>query len=111
MAHMNEANKPNGAAAAALFSAGVGSAVLGIATLGAQVNEGLRGALTWSKAVGPLSGKTSAAVIAWIASWLIIGLVWREKDVKLAPVLVISAVLTAIGLLLTFPPFFELFAA
>ena len=110
MADMNGTKRPNGAAAAALLSAGIGTAIFGIATVGAEMSQALRAALAWSGAVGPLSGKTSVGLIAWLASWLILGLVWKGKDARLVPVVVICAVLLVSGLLGTFPPFFKLFA-
>ena len=110
MADQNELGKPNGSAAAAFLAAGIGSAILGIATVGAEASAGLRNALIWSRAAGPLSGKTSVALIGWIVAWLVFGLAWKGKTLRLAGVLVISAVLVAVGLLLTFPPFFGLFA-
>jgi Sec-independent protein secretion pathway component TatC len=35
---------------------------------------------------------------------------WKGKDVKFGPVLILSTVLLAVGVLLTFPPVFELIA-
>jgi uncharacterized membrane protein YdcZ (DUF606 family) len=107
---MNEAKKPSGAAAAALLSAATGTVVLGVMTVAAEANAGFRNALAWVKAAGPLSGKTFVALIAWVVSWIILGTVWRGKDLRLTPILVISAGLLVLGLLFTFPPFFDLFA-
>ena len=64
----------------------------------------------WSKPVGALSGKTILGIAAWLVSWLIFGLLWKDREVSLRPVLILSVVLLAAGLLLTFPPVFELIA-
>jgi len=43
-----------------------------------------------------------------LVSWLILGLAWKDRDVRFAPVVVVSAILLVVGLLFTFPPFFDL---
>ena len=104
----NEAIK-NGSSAAAVLAAGVGLAVTGIMTLTSEAIAAWGKALTWSKPVGALSGKTSLGLIGWIVAWIIFGLLWKGKEVKLRPVLVLAVILTVVGVLFTFPPFFELF--
>jgi len=66
---------PNGPAAAAILSAGLGSAVIGLLTTGAVISTGLKSALNWWGPAGPL----------------------------------VTLVLLALGVLLTFPPVFEAF--
>ena len=110
MTETSELKRPRGAAAAAFLSAGIGAAVLGLATVGAEASQALRGALVWFKSVGPLSGKTSAALIAWAVSWIILGLAWKGKEPNFAGVLVISGLLVLVGFLFTFPPLFQMFA-
>ncbi len=99
----------NGSSAAAILAAGIGLAVTGIVTLTAEAIDAWRAALAWSKPVGALSGKTSLGLIAWIVGWIVFGLLWKGKEVKLRPVLVLSVILAVVGVLFTFPPFFELF--
>ncbi len=99
----------NGSSAAAVLAAGIGLAVTGIMTLTSEAIAAWGKALAWSKPVGALSGKTSLGLIGWIAAWIIFGLLWKGKEVKLRPVLVLSVALAVVGLLCTFPPFFELF--
>lgn len=98
---------PNGPAAAAILSAGVGSATIGLMTTGAVISAGLKSALNWWSPAGPLTGKTSVGVIAWLVTWIVLHVLWKDKDVPLVPVLVVMLVLLALGLLLTFPPVFE----
>jgi hypothetical protein len=100
---------PNGPAAAAILSAGVGSAVIGLMTTGAVISAGLKSALNWWSPAGPLTGKTGVGVIAWLVSWIILHTLWKDEDVALVRVLVVTLVLLALGLLLTFPPVFEAF--
>jgi hypothetical protein len=101
----------NGPPAAALLAGGIGSAVLGIVTTLAEASEGAAAAMRWSTAVGPLSGKVGITVIVYLIAWAVIHFAWRDKDVNFNQVATIAFILLAIGLLGTFPPVFELFAA
>lgn len=67
--------------------------------------------LQWNDRVGPLSGKTVLAVIAYFSSFLILGLWWRNKTFALRSVLVVAGILVVLGLLFTFPPIFQAFAS
>ena len=100
----------NGPSAAAILAAGIGLAVTGIVVALAEAIAAWSALLVWSKPVGALSGKTTIGIAAWLVSWLILGILWKGKEVKLGPVLVVSAVLLGAGVLLTFPPVFELIA-
>jgi len=101
---------PNGPAAAALLAGGIGAAVLGIVTTLAAASEAVADLLRWSQAVGPLSGKVGVTIIVYLVSWAILYFAWRGKNVNFNTVATVSFILLAIGLLGTFPPFFDLFA-
>jgi hypothetical protein len=49
-------------------------------------------------------------VIAYFGSWAILHAVWREKNPVLRSILIATAVLVALGILGTFPTFFQAFA-
>ena len=101
--------RPNGPVAAALLAAGVGIFVLGLLTVLGEQSTGIHDWLQFKDRVGPLSGKTTMAVVAYVASWAALTpLLWR-RSVSLNPVLIISAVLIAGGFIGTFPKFFQLF--
>lgn len=74
-----------------------------------------RGELRFSKnyglgsGVGPLSGKVTVAVIAYIVSWAILAYLWRGKEVTFGRIFTISLVLVVLGFLFTFPPLFLAF--
>jgi hypothetical protein len=101
--------KPAGPAFAAILAAGLAFAVLGAATTLAEVFSGFGDWLSFSARVGILSGETILAIAAYFISWAVLGLFWRRSDPPLLPVAAVTAVLISIGLLGTFPPFFELF--
>jgi len=100
-----------GEAAAAFLAGGIGCFVLGVlVTLTAMpALVDLKNALNWSNPVGPLSGKVGVAMIAFLLSWGIAHFTMREKEVNLKTYVIVAGVLTALGFLLTFPPFFDLF--
>jgi hypothetical protein len=105
--------KPNGPVLAALLGSGVGSFVLGIFTTLAQSHSGFRALmdldknLGWGVGVGPLSGKTIYAVAAFLLSWAVAGFVMRGKNYDARPFFIATFVLIALGILGTFPLFFE----
>lgn len=99
----------DGAAASALVSAGIGSAVLGFVTVLAAASEAFSSGLAWVGSVGPLSGKTTVAVLAWLLVWKWLAGRWRERSLDFGRVTVWTAVLIALGFLGTFPPVFEMF--
>ena len=103
-------DKPFGPVAAVFIAAGIGAVVLGILTTLAEASADIKSALEWSTSVGPLMGKTILATGAFFVSWLILGLAMRGRDPKPQRVFVWVGVLLVVGLVLTFPTFFQAFA-
>jgi hypothetical protein len=102
---------PSGPAVAAMISAGIGGLTIGILTTGAVISAELKTALNIYNPAGPLSGKTTFGIAAWLISWLILNAIWKDKDLNLRSAFTWTMVLLALGLLLTFPPIFESFEA
>jgi hypothetical protein len=102
---------PNGEAAAAILAAGIGSLALGIIIPLSEAIVPLKSALTLNVPVGPLSGKTAFMVVVWLVAWLGLHLAWRGKQVAFGTVIMATIVLVILGLIGSFPPFFELFTA
>jgi hypothetical protein len=94
-----------------LLSVGLGSLALAALVIWAEASESFADSLTYNDRVGPLSGKVIWAVGVFAASWLVLGLLLRRRNVPLIPVAVVSALLIALALVGTFSPFFELFTA
>jgi hypothetical protein len=103
--------RSEGPAVAALLALGVGAVVLGLLTTLAEASTTVNGWLTLNSAVGPLSGKTVFAVVAWLATWAVLHLILRARARLTTGVLITTGVLLFLGLLGTFPTFFEAFAA
>jgi hypothetical protein len=107
-----ETRVATGEAAATFLAGGIGCFVLGVLVTLAEMPAlvDLKNGLNWSNPVGPLSGKTGVAIIAFLLSWVIAYFTMKDKDVNLKTYVIVAGVLTALGFLMTFPPFFELFA-
>jgi hypothetical protein len=103
--------QPTGPAAAATMGAGFGAFMVGLMTVLAEASESLREGITLFDDVGPLSGKVIIAVAAWLAGWVALHLALRRRDFSMRTAMAVMLVLLGLGLLGTFPPFFELFAA
>lgn len=99
----------NGPAAAAILASGIGSMALGLFTTLAQAITSIKNALNLYDPAGPLSGKTTVAVVVWVVAWGILHGLWKGKQVDFAKVFIATLILIALGLLGTFPPFFEAF--
>jgi hypothetical protein len=101
----------DGPPAAALIAMGIGAFTLGLFVTLAEASTGVKDFLQMNDRVGPLSGKTILATIAYFASFAILGFAWRGRSFLLKGILTATVVLVALGLLFTFPPIFQAFAS
>src|SRR5215207_6731546 len=104
-------DKPEGPISAAILAAGVGATALGLLTTLAEASTTVKDWLQFSDPVGPLSGKTTVAVIVWLVAWALLHLALRNKPYETGRALTIGLILLGLGVLGTFPTFFQLFAA
>ncbi len=109
LARIEFTDRPEGPIAAAIIAGGVGAAALGLFTTLAEASTGFKDWLQWSDRVGPLSGKTIMAVGVWLVAWAILHVALRNRPYETRRALVVSLVLIALGVLGTFPTFFQLF--
>lgn len=103
------ASKPNGAGAAAILAAGVGSFLLAVFAIAGDKWMAAHSFFIFSKPTGPLSGVTTCAILAWIVIWAVLHARWGKRSVALARINGIAFALLALSLLLTFPPIADLF--
>lgn len=108
---LEEIERPTGPVAAASLSVGIGAVVLGFLTTLNEASVSVHDFLEFDQDVGPLSGKTIIAVAAYFAAWAVLHAVWRRQSPPLRSILIVTAVLVALGVLGTFPTFFQAFAA
>jgi hypothetical protein len=99
----------NGVAAAAFLASGIGSFILGLATVLKESVDSIGKFMNFYNPVGPLSGDTIITIAAWLVSWLVLHALWKAKEVDFTRIFVASLILIGLGLAGTFPPFFDLF--
>ncbi|MBC9821231.1 hypothetical protein [Terrabacter sp. MAHUQ-38] len=104
------AQKPEGPVSAAILAGGVGALTLGVLTTLAEASTGIRDFLNVYDPVGPLSGKTIGAVVVWLIVWVVLHVIFRDRAFESRTALTVALVLIALGVLGTFPTFFQLFA-
>ena len=106
-AAQSKPSRPSGPPAAVLLAAGLASFTLGLLSVLTAANAEVSQALTLSDRVGELSGLTTVSVIVFFGAWAVVGFVWRQADPPLERVARAAGVLIALGVLGTFPPFFN----
>jgi hypothetical protein len=104
-------DKPEGPISAAIIAAGIGAAALGLFTTLAEASATVKDWLQWNDRVGPLSGKTLLAVAVWLAAWAILHVTLRNRPFETRRALIITVVLIALGVIGTFPTFFQAFTS
>jgi len=108
---LEDVERPTGPVAAAVLATAIGAFVLGLLTTPGEASTGVHDFPEFDKDVGPLSGKTILAVIAYFASWALLHGLWRRENPALRAIFIASAVLIALRVLATFPTFFQAFAS
>ena len=104
---VSENARRSGPAAAVILAAGLASFTLGLLSVLTAASAAVSAALTFSDSVGDLSGLTTSAALVFFAAWAALAMRWRHADPSLVRVAVVTGVLIALGLLGTFPPFFN----
>lgn len=107
--------KPSGPVAAVFVASGIASLVLGLFVTLNEMSPDISTFLRFDanfgigSGVGPLSGKVTLAVLAFVISWVVLHLMWRGKEIDFGKAFIASLVLVGLGFALTFPPIFKLF--
>lgn len=99
----------NGAGAAAVLAAGIGSFLLAVFAIIGDKSAAAKSFFIFSRPTGPLSGVTTSAIVLWIAVWIVLHLRWRARSLQLARINAISIALLVLAVVLTFPPIADLF--
>jgi hypothetical protein len=104
-------DKPEGPVSAAIIAGGIGCLALGVFTTLAEISEGFKDFLNFYDPVGPLSGKTTYALVVWLISWVVLHIMYRDRATESRKALSVALILVALGVLGTFPIFFQAFAS
>ena len=100
--HTSVLGDPNGAAMASVLGAGIGTLAMGIFVL---LNEvGLFAAPALYGPAGGVTGRTTFATIAWLIAWGVLHARWKGREIAPGPILTLTLILIAAGVLGTFPP-------
>ena len=91
----------------------------GVSVLGFQptLAEASRGAKPWmatwqwDHGLGPLAGKTTVASLLYFVSLAVLWVMWRDKAVDLKKAFYIGLLLGVLGVIGTFPTFYQMFTA
>ena len=105
-----DVDKPEGQVAAAILAGGVGALAVGLLTTLAEANTSIKDFLNVNDPVGPLSGKTIGGVIIWLVAWAVLHTIYKDKPFETRRALTVALILIGLGILGTFPIFFQAFA-
>ncbi len=108
--NIDNEQEPNGGIVAAVIAAGAGCAALGILTVLAAAIPAMADLLSFYAPSGPLSGKFIMATFAYLIIWTNLHFRLRGHELSLSKGFVITMLLLVVGLVGTFPPFYQLFS-
>lgn len=94
-----------------MISAGIGCVALAFFVVLAEVSKSARDFLNLNAAVGPLAGKTIFTVLIWLVVWAVLDKGMHNSKMPFEKAYRLMLLMVAIGLLGTFPIFFQAFAA
>jgi|SRR5690606_3471237 len=99
-------NETNGSAMAAFLASAIGSFAVGGIVLLDQI--GLFPVPALYGPAGGVSSRTTSAALVWILAWALLHRRWLDKEVNGQAIFTWCLVLIGMGLLFTFPPFWNL---
>jgi len=107
-----ETSSPTGSAWATILAAGIGCFAFGVLVDLAELSKSISAKLNIYNPAGDLSGKSTLAVIIWLAAWGILHARWKGRTIQsTGRVTAITICLILLAIVATFPPFIDLFAA
>ncbi|HEX6925285.1 MAG TPA: hypothetical protein VF167_07635 [Longimicrobiaceae bacterium] len=101
-------HQSNGAGMAAYLAAGIGVFAMGLVVTLSEM--GLLTLPVLYEPAGGVSSRTTAAVLIWLVSWGALHLRWRDSELNPRMITIGTLLLVLLGLLGTFPPFWEVVA-
>ncbi len=108
---MSQSTQNETKALISLIACGVGSLTLGLMICAAEASGAAKSFLNFYDPVGPLSGKTTLAVVAYVVSWFVLSQLYAKKSLDFGLAIKTTFVLVGLGIVLSFPPVFLLLAS
>lgn len=106
MATTQDKEVANGAALASFLAAGIGAFAVGLIVI---LNEArLFVAPALYAPAGGVSGRTTLAVVIWLIGWAVLHNRWKNRQIESRGVYLLSLILIGLGIVLTFPPVWNL---
>lgn len=97
----------DGATSAAVLGAGIGALAVGLFVI---LNAaGIFSAPSLYGPTGGVSGRTTLAVLVWLAAWGVLHWRWKDREIAARPVFRLTLALVVLGLVATFPPVWGVF--
>jgi len=106
---VNQQSENNGSIVAAMLAAGIGCFVLGLMICLAEGSKAIGNMLNFYGPVGPLSGKTIVAIVVWLIAWAVLSSKWKDQSADFGKIYNVTLILVCLGLLGSFPLFFDIF--
>ena len=102
----NRKDVANGAAMASFLAAGIGAFAMGFLVILNAAH--LFVAPSLYAPAGGVSGRTTLAVVIWLIGWAVLHGRWKNRQIESRRVYLLTLILIGLGIVLTFPPVWEL---
>ena len=102
-----EGERPNGAAMAAFLAPGIGGFAMGVFVI--LDETGLFPAPALYEPAGGVTGRTTLAVVVWLAAWAVLHGRWKGRQLGHRAVSAATLLLLLLGIVLCTPPVWGLF--
>lgn len=96
----------NGAALASFLAAAIGGFSLGVIVI--LHETGLFSAPALYGPAGSVSGRTTLATLTWLVGWAVLHRRWQDREIETRWIQLLIWLFIGIGLLLIFPPVWDL---
>jgi len=101
--------EPNGGVVAAIVAGGLACAIFGFLAVATAASPAVAKLLTFYWPAGPLTGKSTVTIVAYLVIWPNLHYRLRDRHLDLYKAFLFTLFLIALGLIGTFPPFFQMF--
>jgi hypothetical protein len=101
--------EPNGGVVAAIVAAGLACAIFGFLVVLTAASPEVEKLMTFYWPAGPLTGRSTVTIVAYLVIWPNLHYRLRDRHLDLYKAFLFTLFLVGLGLIGTFPPFYQLF--